>query len=86
MNIPLDRLYNFLSDVVNRDDIRIYCFRPHGSKKPEDLKPLTDKEQNLSLDQLFINHVAIFHDQEPLFYDLYSHIVTDIHPVWKEKN
>ena len=67
MTIPLDRLYNFLDDVVDQDII-IYRWNPHGSKLLEDLLPLKD----CSLLQLFSTPVVICHDQEPLNYYLYS--------------
>jgi hypothetical protein len=69
MSVPLDRLYNFLHDLC-KHDIIIYGFKPYGSKKLADLK------------FYFTDHVAwfygqttpaiIFHDQEPLQFDLYS--------------
>ena len=68
MSVPLDRLYNFLHDVVNHD-ITIYRFWPHGSKKPEDLKlvtPLTNWSKELTRP-----HV-IFHDQEPLYFHYWT--------------
>lgn len=67
MSIPLDRLYNFLQDVVN-PDIIIYRWTPHGSKKLEDLKQLrnysSEEETNLP--------ILIAHDQEPLSNDPYN--------------
>ena len=69
MSVPLDRLYNFLHDVVDHD-ITIYRFWPHGSKKLEDLLPLVpivcDWRQQASTPE------AIFHDQEPLDFDLWA--------------
>ena len=62
MSVPLDRLYNFLHDVVNHD-ITIYRFWPHGSKKLEHLKPLVENKH------WFLHMTSppiIFHDQEPL--------------------
>lgn len=67
MSIPLDRLYNFLHDVCNRDDLIIYRFFPHGSRKITDLLPtgvVTKFKTNL--------RDAICYDQEPLNFDLYS--------------
>jgi ABC-type transporter MlaC component len=69
MSVPLDRLYNFLHDVVDHD-ITIYRFTPHGSKKLEDLLPLVPEFYNLA--QQAITPEAIFHDQEPLNFDLWS--------------
>lgn len=62
MSIPLDRLYHFLCDVSNRDNIQIYRFFPHGSKKVHQcnqIQPYSEIEKILS--------VPVFcHDQEPL--------------------
>lgn len=66
MNVPLDRLYNFLHDVCDRDDIIIYRFFPHGSRKITDLLPIygcIEKSKN--------RHV-LCHDQEPLNFDAYQ--------------
>ena len=62
MSVPLDRLYNFLHDVVNKDII-IYRFWPHGSKKLEDLRPSASLP---AWHKLLTTPHAIFHDQEPL--------------------
>jgi len=70
MSVPLDRLYNFLSNICNRNDLLIYRFFPHGSKKLEHLVTLT-----LNTHSWFHNitsHNMIFHDQEPLQYDFYN--------------
>jgi hypothetical protein len=67
MSIPLDRLYNFLEDVVNQD-IVIYRWYPHGSKKLTDLQPLK-KYENLCSEQLLPGVIA--HDQEPINFDQY---------------
>lgn len=43
MNIPLDRLYHFIENIVKdlfTDPIIIYRFTPHGSKNINDLTPL----------------------------------------------
>lgn len=71
MSVPLDRLYNFLSDVCNRDDLIIYRFLPHGSRKLEDLLSLTvDTCDDWFKKQTSYN--MIFHDQEPLHYNFYT--------------
>ena len=62
MSVPLDRLYNFLYDVSD-NDIIIYRFTPHGSKKLEDLLPLVSHP---SWSKSLTTPHAIFHDQEPL--------------------
>jgi len=69
MSIPLDRLYNYLQDCVNRDTL-IYRWCPHGSKKLSDLQI----NENLHFhDRKFLTSVAIIcHDQEPLDYDFYQ--------------
>ncbi len=76
MSVPLDRLYNFLHDVCNRDDIIIYRFFPHGSRKLEDLKQLTNRDYNWF--ELMTMQSMICHDQEPLNYNLYSQ--SDFYP------
>ena len=63
MSVPLDRLYNFLQDICNQD-ILIYRFLPHGSRKIDDCKPL-----KLCTDQ----YIKMFcHDQETLNYKDYD--------------
>ena len=62
MSVPLDRLYNFLHDVVDHD-ITIYRFWPHGSKKLENLLPLVSLP---SWHKSLTTPHVIFHDQEPL--------------------
>ena len=69
MSVPLDRLYNFLHDISNRA-LLIYRWTPHGSKKLEDLKALTYTPYPNSL--YLSDPAMICHDQEPLFYELYS--------------
>ena len=69
MSVPLDRLYNFLRDVYNHHDLIIYRFFPHGSRKIEDLNLLLPT--NPFTDHTYGN-VVIFHDQEPLNFDLYT--------------
>ena len=71
MTVPLDRLYNFLYDVCNRDDLIIYGFLPHGSKKLEDLSLLKDPNQISWISRMTMP-AFIFHDQEPLYYNLYT--------------
>ena len=68
MSVPLDRLYNFLHDIVNHD-ITIYRFWPHGSKKLEDLTPLVTR--NTWVKEMTTPQ-AIFHDQEPLNFNLWT--------------
>lgn len=68
MSIPLDKLYDFLDNCINHDLI-IYRFLPHGSKNLKDLLPYKDYEDQF---ELHTTPMAIFHDQEPLNFDLYS--------------
>lgn len=74
MSVPLDRLYNFLHDLCNHDDIVIYRFYPHGSKKIKDLTQLVDIIVSSPLPKSSIAYpiFLICHDQEPLKWDLYS--------------
>ena len=79
MSVPLDRLYNFLHDVCNRDDLIIYGFFPHGSRKITDLKLLRNKTFEKT------KKVIIFHDQEPLNFDLYNEVdVNDLDSIKHE--
>lgn len=61
MSIPLDRLYNFLHDHCDQDVI-IYRWFPHGSRKTEDCKPLFLYSKFDEISKLPL----ICHDQEPL--------------------
>lgn len=74
MSIPLDRLYNFLGGLCDHPSLLIYRFFPHGSKKLEDLTPLVDQplEERFTWLELMQSPTLIFHDQEPLHYNLYS--------------
>ena len=71
MSVPLDRLYNFLSSICECNII-IYCFIPHGSKKLEDLLMLDNTSTDLPWATAMSTPNMIFHDQEPLAYDLYT--------------
>ena len=71
MSVPLDRLYNFLHDVCDRDDIIIYRFFPHGSRKISDLVMLEDYNKLLLENQ---KKFVIYHDQEPLNFEMYNNI------------
>lgn len=72
MSVPLDRLYNFLYDIANRDDLLIYQFFPHGSRKLEDLKIQFRTLWGLSWFEIMTMPCMILHDQEPLMYHLYT--------------
>jgi len=69
MSVPLDRLYNFLHDISDRA-LFIYRWMPHGSKKLADLVPLSSWIKPHWQDRT--RPVIICHDQEPLFYKLYT--------------
>ena len=71
MSIPLDRLYHFLADVVNDDDVLIYRWWPHGSRKLEDLWPLRPPSI-AKMSRHISSPIVICHDQEPLQYHRYS--------------
>ena len=67
----LDKLYNFLDGIINRDNITIYRFSPHGSKKLDDLTHLKRYNKNNSM-----TDIEMFcHDQEPLDFDLYKNVL-----------
>jgi hypothetical protein len=67
MTVPLDRLYNFLDDLVDQD-IVIYRWWPHGSKLLQNLKPLKPAQPI----DLFTKPIVVGHDQEPLDYFNYD--------------
>ena len=72
MSIPLDRLYHYLESIIS-DDIIIYRWSPHGSKKIDDLHPLaTDRLSSDPKIEMFKFNM-ICHDQEPLDYNYYSY-------------
>ena len=74
MSVPLDRLYNFLHDEVHRDDLHIYRFYPHGSRKLSDLSVL---DTLCVFSHQAHGNVVFFHDQEPLNFDLYAQTTVD---------
>jgi hypothetical protein len=68
MSIPLDRLYEFVEKVAQNtcnDDVVIYRFWPHGSRKISDLLPL----KTYTWVELINSQTIICHDQEPLDFD-----------------
>jgi hypothetical protein len=65
MSVPLDRLYNFLQRLCNRDII-IYRWTPHGSRNLGDLNPLNRAEVLDKPNVLVTRPPMICHDQEPL--------------------
>jgi hypothetical protein len=75
MSIPLDRLYHYIEDVATEvyDDVIIYRFWPHGSKKIDDLNSLYSVDWMKSVISLQIH----CNDQEPLHWELYNTPSTD---------
>jgi len=73
MSVPLDRLYNFLYDIANRDDLLIYQFFPHGSRKLDHFQSIFDiTSKQYSWAKIMTMPCMIMHDQEPLMYHLYT--------------
>ena len=74
MSIPLDRLYHYIESIVNKitNNVIIYRFYPHGSKKLEDLQEL---ERQYTWEEKALKISMYCNDQEPLNYDLYQNIV-----------
>jgi hypothetical protein len=60
MSVPLDRLYHYLDDQIDRDMV-IYRWLPHGSRKLEHCSPL----ETYGVNQHTMP-IVVFHDQEPL--------------------
>ena len=81
MSIPLDRLYHFLENLSG-DDIIIYRFYPHGAKNLKNLENLNATDSHRNWLQLMTTPCAIFHDQEPLDYNLYNEDICK--NVWTE--
>jgi hypothetical protein len=72
MSVPLDRLYHYIENTATEitDNVIIYRFYPHGSKKATDLTFFKDYswQQVMSLPEIICN------DQEPLNYLLYENL------------
>jgi len=72
MSIPIDKLYHYIESVardVCKDNILIYRFYPHGSKKLEDLTQLHNFGwRSATLIETYA------HDQEPLDYQMYEEL------------
>lgn len=73
MSIPLDRLYHYIEYVAQEargNNVLIYRFYPHGSKKLSDLSPTHVTHDGYhsrnTIPQIYC------HDQEPLNFDFYS--------------
>ena len=71
MSIPLDRLYYYLEDLCS-EDILIYRWYPHGSKKLTDLGFIDKSKFAIPLFENLSMPVMICHDQEPLNYNFYT--------------
>lgn len=70
MHIPLDRLYDFLYGACDHDVI-MYRWYPHGSKNLEHL--ITEYPQGeVNWASTHTKPTVVYHDQEPLNFDLYS--------------
>ena len=72
MSIPLDRLYHYIENIakeVRGDDVLIYRFFPHGSKKIEDLGSLSESRD--TFENIYLNANIYCYDQEPLDYARY---------------
>jgi hypothetical protein len=72
-------------DDASGNDMLIYHFFPHGSKKIEDLRSLVDYHNgSLSWLKTMTCPVIIFHDQEPLNFNFYT--PDDVWNVYKTIN
>jgi hypothetical protein len=73
MNIPLDRLYQYIENIaeyVHQDRVIIYRFFPHGSKNIVDLTNLRELKSHWFETRLY--PTLWCHDQEPLNHEFYS--------------
>jgi predicted XRE-type DNA-binding protein len=71
MNIPLDRLYQYIKNLAeesSRDAVIIYRFWPHGSKNYDNLAEL----DTYSFLEKSTFPAIVCHDQEPLDYTSYN--------------
>jgi hypothetical protein len=71
MSIPLDRLYHHIENLSG-DNILIYRWVPHGSKKISDLQPLYPIDRVAQWDKFITSLPIICHDQEPLTHDSHT--------------
>jgi len=74
MNIPLDRLYQFINNLANEiygDRVIIYRFWPNGSKNIQDLNHLDGELPNNWYDEN-ITPAIWCNDQEPLDHEFYE--------------
>jgi hypothetical protein len=70
MFVPIDNLYDFLDQFID-EDVIIYRFYPHGSKKLSNLSKFKTQQKNWR--QNLTSIPLIMHDQEPLNFKLYKH-------------
>lgn len=78
MSIPLDRLYHYIESVAQEilsDNVLIYRFFPHGSKKFTDISIHEARKNYL---EMFISPQVFCNDQEPLNFELYRKCVPDV--------
>jgi hypothetical protein len=73
MFVPIDRLYDFLDQFVD-DDVIIYRFYPHGSRKFSDISMLRSYSKYYDYRSILSSIPMLMHDQEPLDFDFYSNV------------
>lgn len=73
MFVPIDRLYDFLDQCVD-DDVIIYRFYPHGSRKLSDISMLRSYSKYQDYQSILGSIPILMHDQEPLNFDFYNDI------------
>lgn len=71
MSVPLDRLYNFIDGICNHPLV-IYQWLPHGSKNPQDCRPIKDYNTLLGIEKTISSKFLFCHDQEPLSFNEYD--------------
>jgi hypothetical protein len=79
MSVPLDRLYNFLHDLCDQD-VLIYRWSPHGSRKLEDCLPIVDPLLMSTIEQ-YTSLYMICHDQEPVNFQDFGNRIIDFNGV-----
>lgn len=71
MYIPLDNLYDWIAGAA--DDIIIYRFYPHGSKKIQDFRVIDQRYRDWGFWHQWGHAIPVLcHDQEPLDFDAYD--------------
>lgn len=73
MFVPIDRLYDFLDQLVD-EDVVIYRFYPHGSRKFSDISMLRFYPKYQDYHSILGTIPILMHDQEPLDFDFYNNI------------